>query len=402
MESLQEVYRIGMGPSSSHSMGPRRAAQHFLKRHPQSPRFRVTLFASLAATGLGHLTDRAIIDILGKERTEIIWKSEEQLDHHPNAMLFESFEPHEEWTVYSVGGGALFDGVEFTGSRSVYPHTSMSDILDHTLDRGQTLWEYVADHEGEQIWPFLHDVWTAMKGSIQRGLSNEGVLPGVLNLPRKAASYHAKAKSSGGFLYSHSIVFAYGLAVSEENASGGIVVTAPTCGSAGILPAVLHFLQTTRKIEEQKILRSLATAGLVGSLIRTNASVSGAEVGCQGEVGSACSMAAAAATQLLGGTPRQIEYAAEIGLEHQLGLTCDPVAGLVQIPCIERNAMAAGRALDCAVYAINSDGNHLISFDAVVTTMAHTGRDMQNKYKETSAGGLAQIYFMPEIEKLHP
>ena len=392
MNSLRELYRIGMGPSSSHTMGPRRAAQLFLERNPGSKGFRVTLYGSLAATGRGHLTDRAILDVLGRHRTEIVWQPDQTLPLHPNGMLFETADPADSWRVYSIGGGTLWDGTQKEDGVSAYPWSSMDQILAHVQSRGQTLWEVVAQYEPPGIWDFLGEIWKAMKDAIQRGLMQEGPLPGELNLPRKASSYHAKARNARGIVHSLTLLFSYGLAVSEENAAGGIIVTAPTCGSAGVVPALLHFLQSTQAIEDTKILRSLATAGLVGNVIKTNASISGAEVGCQGEVGSACAMAAAAAAQLMGGSPRQVEYAAEIGLEHHLGLTCDPVAGLVQIPCIERNAMAAGRALECAAYALGSDGGHLISFDTVVRTMAQTGKDLQSCYKETSAGGLAYSY----------
>lgn len=392
MESLMEIYLIGMGPSSSHTIGPRKAAGIFLTNNKICKNFRVTLYGSLAATGKGHLTDRAIIDLLGKDRTEIIWKPDEQLPLHPNGMLFEALSPYSKWEVYSVGGGALFDNENIIKTKEVYDFRSMEQILKICQENGITFWELVNKYDDSHIWEYLENVWQVMKKSIIRGLDEEGVLPGVLNLPRKASSYYAKAKISKGFFQKYTFIFSYALAVAEENADGGIIVTAPTCGSAGVLPAVLYLIQTSYDIANIKIIHALATAGIFGNLIKTNGSISGADVGCQGEIGSACAMAAAAATQLMGGTPNQIEYAAEMGLEHHLGLTCDPVAGLVQIPCIERNAMAAARAVECAAYALNSDGKHRISFDNVVETMIQTGHDLKKGYKETSKNGLAKVF----------
>jgi L-serine dehydratase len=392
MESLTELYRIGMGPSSSHTMGPRKAAQIFFQKNAKSKNFKITFFGSLAATGKGHLTDIAIYSVLGKDKTEIIWKPDDFLPEHPNGMLFESFSPTDSWEVYSIGGGALQDKNRTIILNEIYNSSSMNEILNWTEKNGTTFWEYVNQCESPEIWMHLEEVWKTMKKAISRGLESEGVLPGILKLPRKASSYYAKAKTSNGFLQKYSFVFAFALAVAEENAAGGIIVTAPTCGSAGILPSVLKLIQTAYKISDKKIIYSLATAGIIGNLIKANASISGADVGCQGEVGSACAMAAAAAAELLGGTTFQIEYAAEMGLEHHLGLTCDPVAGLVQIPCIERNAMAAARAVECAAYALNSDGKHRISFDKVVETMEQTGHDLKRRYKETSTGGLAKFF----------
>jgi L-serine dehydratase len=268
----------------------------------------------------------------------------------------------------------------------------MQEILSHCERTGQSLWEYVEACEGSQLWDYLSQVWETMQASIERGLKAEGVLPGGLGLPRKAWSFYRKAALSGPYFQRHGHLSAYTLAVSEENASGGEIVTAPTCGSCGILPGVLRYLYETLNCPRDSVLRALATAGLVGNLAKHNASISGAEVGCQGEVGVACAMAAAAATQLMGGTARQIEYAAEMGLEHHLGLTCDPVAGLVQIPCIERNALAAAKALNCADYALFTDGGHHIAYDEVVSVMRETGHALPSLYRETSLGGLAAAY----------
>ncbi len=297
----------------------------------------------------------------------------------------------DEWTVFSVGGGDIEDVETRSETQNIYPHTKLTDILKWCRLNGRTLWEYVEIHEGEDIWGFLAEVWISMKDSILRGLEHEGVLPGILKLPRKASSYHVKAKSSAGTLQKRALLFSYALAVSEENAGGGTIVTAPTCGSCGVVPAVLYHVQQTYEFSDIKILRALATAALIGNLVKENASISGAQVGCQGEVGTACAMAAGAAAQLFGATPSQVEYAAEMGLEHHLGLTCDPVAGLVQIPCIERNAIGAGRAMDASAYAVLSDGNHRVSFDKTCLAMKETGHDLPDIYKETSGGGLALL-----------
>lgn len=395
MESIREIFSIGHGPSSSHTMGPGRAAERFLGRHPDAARFTVELYGSLAATGRGHLTDEVLLDTLGRDRTEILWRPDENLPRHPNGMIFrartENDEELEAWTTYSIGGGCLRDDADWDAPRrAVYPLSNMDEILRWSAESGGVLWELVEEHEGPEIWPYLAEVWRVMKDSIARGLEAEGRLPGTLNLQRKAASYRIKAENSNVYFGEIGRVFAYALAVSEENASGGMVVTAPTCGSCGVVPAALQFLQESYGFSEQRMLRSLATAGLVGALVRQNASVSGAEVGCQGEIGTACAMAAAAVAQLLGGSVSQIEHAAESGIEHHLGLTCDPVEGYVQIPCIERNAAAAGRALQAATFATFADGTHHISFDEVVLTMKETGADMCQSYKETSRSGLAK------------
>ncbi len=400
MKSLNELYRIGLGPSSSHTMGPRFAAQAFAATLPaDTARVRVTLFGSLAATGRGHLTDRAVSEPFAACPVDIVWLPEQVLPRHPNALQFEALDAPgavlASRTVYSLGGGAIINEGEEAGSgREVYPHTCMRDIFAQTEDENLQLWEIVDQCEGPEIRPFLADIWQAMQRAIARGLNAEGRLPGSLNVPRKASAYHARAQSMAGYFGQTALLFAYALAVSEENAAGGEIVTAPTCGACGVLPAVLHFLKQQSNLSDEKIYRALATAGLIGNLIKRNASISGAEVGCQGEVGTACAMAAGAAAQLLGGSVAQIEYAAEMGLEHHLGLTCDPIGGYVQIPCIERNAIAAVRAVDCAAYALLSDGRHIVSFDEVVRTMWETGRDMKSSYRETAEGGLAKIHMM--------
>ena len=395
MESIRELYRIGCGPSSSHTMGPRKAAEEFLQRNSNHNKFEVTLFGSLAATGKGHLTGVAIEEVFKHKELDLIWKPKEFLEKHPNALRLKTFDVNgnliEEWTAYSIGGGAIVDDNTEHASHSVYDLTTMDSILEWCKENDKQLWEYVVLREGEEIWTFLEEVWTAMKNAIKRGMNNEGELPGGLKLPRKSHLYHLKAKTYSGPMKKRSMLYSYALAVSEENAGGGTIVTAPTCGACGVLPAILYYHKKFYKFKKKDILKALATAGLIGNIVKFNASISGAEVGCQGEVGVACAMASGAATQLHGGTVYQIEYSAEMGLEHHLGLTCDPVLGLVQIPCIERNVFAAARALNHNTYALLSDGRHRISFDQVTETMMKTGLDLSYSYKETSLGGLASL-----------
>jgi L-serine dehydratase len=400
MESLKELYRIGRGPSSSHTMGPQKAAQIFLKRYPEAVRFGVTLYGSLAATGKGHMTDKVIEEILNPVApVNISWLPQKFLPFHPNGMEFIAYDSEgqvlNDWTVYSIGGGALSEGKgekDPFKTPEIYSMNSLTEITRWCDHNGRSYWEYVQQCEKEGIWEYLRKVWQVMQDSVERGLNHEGVLPGPLNLPRKAANYYIKASGYKPSLQSRGMVFAYALAVSEENASGGTIVTAPTCGACGVLPAVLYHCYKSHAFSEIRILHALATAGIIGNIVKKNASISGAEVGCQGEVGVACAMASAAGCQLFGGSPDQIEYAAEMGLEHHLGMTCDPVCGLVQIPCIERNAFAAARALDSQLYASFSDGKHCVSFDHVVHVMKLTGHDLPSLYKETSEGGLAKEY----------
>lgn len=398
MKSLTELYKIGKGPSSSHTMGPQRAARIFLERNKDAKSFEVTLYGSLAATGRGHMTDVAITDVLAPVApVNIVWQASVSLPFHPNAMKFKAFdEEHrtvDSWTVYSVGGGALSEGKEegdMFDTPEVYELNTMTEIMEWCYSNGRSYWEYVELCEGRQFWDYLHEVWVAMQQSVETGINHEGRLPGPLNLTRKAPTYYVKAMGYKQSLQSRGLVYAYALAVSEENASGGTIVTAPTCGACGVLPSVLYHIWKGHGFKEDRILNAIATAGLVGNIVKHNASISGADVGCQGEVGVACAMASAAVCQLFGGSPSQIEYAAEMGLEHHLGMTCDPVCGLVQIPCIERNAFAATRALDANLYASFSDGSHRVSFDKVVKVMKQTGHDLPSLYKETSKGGLAK------------
>lgn len=399
MKSLRELYRIGLGPSSSHTMGPRFAAEDFLQHHLGAKGFEVTLYGSLAATGKGHMTDVAIHEALSKSDmpVKIIWRPQEFLPYHPNGMKFKALDaegfPISEATYYSVGGGAIEqEGKPSSGGAEIYTLNNMTEILHYCESSGRTYWEYVEQCEDGHIWEYLSAVWKAMRESVERGLAHEGRLPGPLNLQRKASTYLVKAEGFKDNLRTRGLTFAYALAVSEENASGGVIVTAPTCGSSGVLPAVLYHIWKSRHLPEERMLRALATAGLFGNVVKQNASISGADVGCQGEVGVACAMAAAAACQLFGGSVAQIEYAAEMGLEHHLGMTCDPVCGLVQIPCIERNAYAAARALDANIYASFTDGHHRVSFDRLVEVMKVTGHDIPSLYKETSEGGLAKEF----------
>lgn len=378
-------------------MGPNKAAKIFASRYPDAASFEVTLYGSLAATGKGHMTDKAILEVLEPVApVNLVWKPQVYLPFHPNGMNFKALDTKnnvlDSWTVYSIGGGALSEGDKpgaMDEPKDVYGLNTMTEIVKWCDDNGCSYWEYVDQCEDDGIWDYLMEVWQVMKASIERGLEHEGRLPGPLNLPRKAPIYYVKATGYKPSLQTRGLVYAYALAAIEENASGGIIATAPTCGSCGVLPAVLYHLSRGHGFSDRRILHALGTAGLFGNVAKQNASISGADVGCQGEVGVACAMASAAACQLFGGSPSQIEYAAEMGLEHHLGMTCDPVCGLVQIPCIERNAFAATRALDANLYASFSDGKHRVSYDRVVRVMKKTGHDLPSLYKETSEGGLA-------------
>lgn len=399
MKSIKDIYKIGKGPSSSHTMGPFKSVRHYVNHHTEARKILVTLYGSLAATGKGHLTDWACEDAFRDGTVAIVWKPKENLPMHPNGMQIGVIEPDGDvsdvWTYYSIGGGDIVcveKPIQEKGGEDVYELTTLKEILDWCNTNGKDFWEYVDEREGRNsgLWEHLDKVWNVMREAVERGIDKEGSLPGPLNLRRKASSYFIRAEGYSDVLRTRGLIFSYALAVSEENASGGTIVTGPTCGSCGVLPSVLFHMQKFYNFSNQRILRALATAGIFGTVVKHNASVSGAEVGCQGEVGVACAMAAAAAAQLMGGSPSQIEYAAEMGLEHHLGLTCDPVCGLVQIPCIERNAYAAARALDAAIYSLYTDGRHRVSFDKVVKVMKETGKDLPSVYKETSEGGLAK------------
>ncbi len=395
MHSLRELFKVGTGPSSSHTMAPRTAAMQFRKRSMKASSYSVELYGSLAATGKGHLTDWVIIEALAPVPTGIIWSPEIVPEFHSNGMKFiardDGGKTIDEWMVYSVGGGALAEeGRTLGDERSVYDQNSMSGIIGWCEANQSELWEYVERCEGSGINEYLREMWRVMQESIARGLEGKGPLPGELRYPRKAQRFFKHSRIKESRLSGSGRIYAYALAVAEENASGGIIVTAPTCGSAGVVAGLLKALQEEYMLGGDEAARALAVAGIIGNLVKENASISGAEVGCQGEVGTACAMAAAMASFIMGGTIRQIEYAAEMALEHHLGMTCDPVGGYVQIPCIERNAMAAVRALNAAEYTLLTDGSHRISFDRVVAAMRETGKDMKQEYRETSGAGLAK------------
>ncbi len=398
MKSIREIYKIGKGPSSSHTMGPERASLLFMNRYPQADRFRVTLYGSLCKTGVGHGTDRVLLDTMGPHRTEIIFSQESWDGMHPNTMDFTAFQndqPVGTLRVESVGGGDIrIPGDKAASSEDVYIEHSFAEIADFCKWRYiHKISEYVELNEGPEIWDFLMDIWQTMKQAIADGLAAEGTLPGGLNVQRKAKSLYAqKLEVDEPGLREFQHIAAYAYAVAEQNAGNGTIVTAPTCGACGVLPAVLKYAQDTKGYTDQQILRGLATAGIIGNLTKTNASISGAECGCQAEIGTACSMAAAALAELYGQDLDQVEYAAEVAMEHHLGLTCDPICGLVQIPCIERNAVAAMRAMNACNLSYFLTGSRNISYDMVCRAMKETGLNLSHQYKETSEGGLARLY----------
>lgn len=385
MDTLKELFKIGSGPSSSHTMGPQRAAERFKNENPDAESFRAILYGSLAATGKGHLTDYIIEKTIAPKKVEIVWEEDIIKDFHPNGMKFEALDKDKnvtaEWTVYSVGGGTIAEeGQRNSKSNSIYHLDTMDEIVKWCKENNKTLVDFVLECEPKDIKDYIKTIKDAMRKSIDDGLSTDEIIPGKLLLKRRASTFYNAYKKDKSF---STLVYAYALAASEQNASGNIIVTAPTCGSAGVIPGIFFAMQDFYNYDDEKIIEALLVAGIIGNIIKTNASISGAEVGCQGEVGAACSMAAAAVAYLKGGTIDHIEYAAEIALEHHLGMTCDPVYGYVQIPCIERNAMAAQRAYDAANYALLTDGSHSVSLDQVVETMKETGIDMMDKYKET-------------------
>ena len=394
LESLTELYRIGHGPSSSHTMGPYRASEIFLKRTPSAARYEATLYGSLSATGRGHFTDKAITDVLGASRTTIVW-SDEVKPFHPNGLELRAYDANDalldSWLVYSIGGGALAEEGKVSPVRKIYPLDTMEKVLGECARSGRHFWEIFDEVEGAEGWAYLAKVRETMFACVETGLKHSGVLPGGLNLPRKAQSIYRQSQHLSADMRRTAHLAAYAYAASEENAALGLVVTAPTCGSCGTVPSVLRYLRETYDFSDQDLDRALAVAGMVGNLAKQNGSISGAEAGCQAEVGVAASMAAAAAAFLMGGSPSQCEYAAEMSLEHFLGLTCDPVKGLVQVPCIERNAIAANRALIAAELALLASGRRIVSFDSVIQTMLQTGHDLPAIYRETSQGGLAAL-----------
>ena len=397
MQSLRYLYRIGNGPSSSHTMGPIAAARRFLASVSDADEYKVILYGSLAKTGRGHMTDQAVQRIFSEHNCQIVFDGEAQIDSHPNTMDIIAYVGGEEIArkrFYSVGGGEICeDGETYAEHLSVYPLHSFGEISAYCRERDMRIWQYVEECEGKEIWDYLAEVWKVMRDAIKRGISEDGILAGGLGLQRKARYlFRQKHIDESEETKTNRLICAYAYAVSEENAAGGLIATAPTCGACGVLPAVLKYLQTKRRFSDREILCALATAGVIGNLIKTNASISGAECGCQAEIGTACAMAAAAAAELYELDLDQIEYAAEMSIEHHLGLTCDPIGGLVQIPCIERNAIAAMRALNAVNLADFLADSRKISFDMIVDTMYETGKDLKVMYRETSEGGLAKQF----------
>ena len=399
MKSIKDVYKIGKGPSSSHTMGPAKAMEIFISENGDADAYEVVLFGSLADTGKGHGTDTAIKMLAGDKPCDIIFNTTDRNLPHENTMDIYAIrggkKDKKPMRVMSIGGGDIrIEGRDLTDSASdVYPESTFSDIAEFCKKQGMRLSEYVIMREGEEIYNFLYDVWDAMQHSIHEGLTTSGILPGGLEVERKAQYlYNQRHIDESEVTKQNRIVCSYAYAVSEQNADNGTIVTAPTCGACAVLPSVLNYMQEKHGFKDKEILNALAVAGLIGTIVKTNASVSGAECGCQAEIGTACSMASAALGELFGMGIDQIEYAAEIAFEHHLGLTCDPICGLVQIPCIERNAVAAMRAINAVNLANFLSGSRKISLDMVIETMYETGKDMSHLYRETSAGGLAKLY----------
>lgn len=399
MKSIREVFKIGRGPSSSHTMGPEKAVKLFKKENPGAAVYKVILYGSLAQTGKGHSTDRAITEGFAPVPCEIEWNTDADivLPHENTMDIFAYDESGNETAherVLSVGGGDIvIVGREESKASDIYKESTFSEIAEYCLDRNIRLSDYVFMHEGDEIRSFLSDVWITMMTSIDEGLSKRGILPGGLNVERKAQYlFNQRHIDESSSTRENRIVCAYAFAASEQNADCGTIVTSPTCGACAVLPSVLRYMKEQKGFSEEKIFKALAVAGLIGNLVKTNASVSGAECGCQAEIGTACSMAAAALCELHEMSISQIEYAAEVALEHHLGLTCDPICGLVQIPCIERNAVAAMRAINALSLANFLSETRKISFDMVVKTMYETGKDINSRYRETAAGGLAKTY----------
>ena len=394
MKSLKELYRIGKGPSSSHTIGPERACKLFARRNPDADAFQVILYDSLAKTGVGHGTDKVIQQVL--PNVKVVFDVE-TATKHPNTMDLIAFQNGAETArmrIYSIGGGAIcVEGEESVEEKEVYPLHTMTEIREYCEKNGKRLYDYVFDCEGEGLKEYLTEVWETMKLAIRRGVQRDGILPGGLDVERRAKIlYEGVSPEENSATRENRLVCAYAFAVGEENASGGTIVTAPTCGACGVVPAVLKYAQERRGYTDEEIVNALATAGLVGNLIKTNASISGAECGCQAEIGSACCMATSALAELQGLSLGKIEYAAEVAMEHHLGLTCDPICGLVQIPCIERNAVAAMRSINATSLAYFLADSRKISFDLVVQTMYETGKDLRKPYRETAEGGLAKLY----------
>lgn len=397
MKSIKELYKIGNGPSSSHTMGPKKAALLLKEKYPTADLYQIILYGSLAFTGKGHLTDKIILEALKPSNVEIIFNKETKELKHPNTMDLIALKNKEElgkFRAYSIGGGSIqIEGEDFQEEKDIYDFTTYTDIKNNCKEKNISLLEYVYTQEDKDLSEYLKTVWQTMKKTLEEGLEQEGLIPGRLKIPKKAKTLYSKElEKETAELKRTRLLTAYAYATSEQNASGGMIVTAPTCGASGVLPAVLYYLYKQENVNEAKILEGLVIAGLIGNLVKTNASISGAECGCQAEIGTACSMAAAAYAYIKGYSIDVIECAAEIAMEHHLGLTCDPIYGYVQIPCIERNAVAAIRAIDSANMASLLYKDSKISFDLVVETMYETGKDLGSHYRETSKGGLAKKY----------
>ena len=397
MQSLRELYKIGKGPSSSHTMAPFKAATLFREENPDADSYKAILYGSLAKTGKGHHTDEAILQGFGDIKTELVFDVKTEDLPHENTVDFFAYKDGEEiakMRVMSIGGGDFaIEGRPNVQPEEVYKENTFSEIAKYCKKHRIRISDYVYLNEGEEIKEFLADVWAAMKDCINEGLLTDGILEGGLKVERKARFLLDQQHiDESEITYENRMVCAYAFAVGEQNAGGGIVVTAPTCGASSVLPAVLKYMQEKKRFSDKKIIDALAVAGIIGILVKTNASVSGAECGCQAEMGTACSMAAAALAEIFGMRIEQIEYAAEVAMEHHLGLTCDPIAGLVQIPCIERGAIAAMRAINALNLANFLSSTRKISFDLVVETMYETGKDLKFHYRETSEGGLAKLY----------
>lgn len=397
MKSIKNIYKIGYGPSSSHTMGPAFATSRFMTENPEADFIKVILYGSLAKTGKGHGTDRAIIQTLADIPYELVWDLESETPLHPNTLEFIAFKDEKEIArkqFYSIGGGEIkAQGDLQSAYDKVYEEKSFSEIASLCKAKNIRLSDYVFEREDKDFKKYLLSVWQTMQNEISEGLSKTGILPGGIEVERKAQFLHSQRHiDESPQTKENRLVCSYAFAASEQNADCGVIVTAPTCGSCGVLPAVLKYMQEKNNFSDDDILRALAVAGLIGNLVSTNASISGAECGCQAEIGTACSMAAAALCELFYMGIDQIEYAAEVAMEHHLGLTCDPVCGLVQIPCIERNAVAAMRAINALSLANFLSGSRKISFDTVIETMYHTGKDLSHLYRETSEGGLAKLY----------
>ncbi len=396
MTSIKEIYKIGRGPSSSHTIGPERACKIFSEQNPDADSFKAVLYGSLAKTGKGHGTDTVIVKTFAPIYCEIEFNTDDDNIPHPNTMVLIAFKDGVELArtrVFSIGGGYIeFENMSPQKLENIYPHNQFSDIAEFCKEKNIKLWQYVLQFEGESIKNHIATIWSAMKTSIKQGLEDDGILPGGLDVQKKAKMlYNSQHIDESPETRQNRMVCAYAFAVGEQNASGETIVTAPTCGAAGVLPATLYYHQQKSGFTDEQIYHALMTAGLIGNLIKTNASISGAECGCQAEVGSACAMASAALAELFDLTIDKIEYAAEIAIEHHLGLTCDPICGLVQIPCIERNAVAAMRAINAVNLSSFLWNSRKISLDRVIQTMKETGLDLSSRYKETSEAGLAKI-----------